>query len=221
VVIDRPHRICKNEAVKQSKWVWVDRRSRRRINEAKLMPMLLEDLAEETSASNRRAADRLDAEARELDDLRMAKAVLENLRQRVVDSARQATDYVVSRSAEAEGVWRSALALRMTPTGDDAERLLRNQLEMFESARQLVRSARSLWRIPERMGVAPERLDELDRAEERLTKLAAETKKALEHRTSDWQPADPARLALGLQMSRQGKTVTAKEAKERFSPVTG
>ena len=36
------------------------------------MPLLLEDLEEETSASNRRMADRLDAETRELERLAQA-----------------------------------------------------------------------------------------------------------------------------------------------------
>src|SRR5260370_34106005 len=98
------------------------------------MPMLLEDLAEEASASNRRAADRLDAETKELERLRPLVNAQEELRSKAVESARQARDYAVSRAAEAEGVWRSALmSLRTTVTGADAERLLRNQLELFAS----------------------------------------------------------------------------------------
>jgi hypothetical protein len=180
------------------------------------MPMLLEDLAEETSASNRRVADRLDAEARDLDELRRVDT-LEELRQKTVESARQATDYAVSRVPEAEGIWRSALAaLRQKPTGEDAERLLRALLGVFESGQRLARSPRALWGIAEKLGAVPERLDELDRVEGRFQNLAAEVSVALEHRTHDWQPADPARLALGLQLAREGKTVTADEARKRF-----
>jgi hypothetical protein len=180
------------------------------------MPMLLEDLAEETSAGNRRAADRLDAEARELDERRTV-AALEELRQQAVESARQATSYAVSRLPQAEGVWRLALvALRTTPTGEDAERLLRSLLTVFESGRRLVRAPRALWDLAGQMGAAPERLEELDQAEGRFEELESQTKLALEHRTRGWQPADPDRLALGLKLAREGKTVTADEARARF-----
>jgi len=148
------------------------------------MSMLLEDLAEETSASNRRAADRLDAEARSLDEMRRVVAALEELRQR--------------------------------PTGDDAERLLFTLLSMFESDLRLVRSARALWAIAGELGADPEPQDELDRAEKRFQQLAAEVRRALEHRADDWQPADPGRLEQGLQLTREGKTVPADEARTWF-----
>jgi hypothetical protein len=181
------------------------------------MPMLLEDLAQEASASNRRVADRLDAEVRDLDALRQAVAALEEVRPKAVESARQATDYAVSRAAQAEAVWRSALAsLRNRLTSADAERLLRNQLELFESGQRLVRGARALWAIPEQMGVTPERLEELDRAERRFEELAADARLALQHRASDWQPADPVRLAAGLQSAAEGKTVDVHQARARF-----
>jgi hypothetical protein len=207
------------------------------------MPMLLEDLAEETSASNRRAADRLDEEARDLhqlereveelqqkvvesarepDEQRRVEAAREGLRQRVVESARQATDYAVSRLPQAEGAWRLALAaLRKQPTGEDAERLLRTFLGVFESGQRLVRSPRALWEIARQVGAAPDRLDELDRAEERFQELAAEVRLALEHRAHEWQPADPTRLALGLQLAREGKTIKADEARARFRRTRG
>jgi hypothetical protein len=139
------------------------------------------------------------------------------LRQRAIESAQQAADYVISQVAQAEEVWRSALStLCKKPTGDDAERLLRVLLDKFESAQQSVRSARDLWEVARQLGAAPERLDELDHAEGRFKELADETKVALEHRASDWQPTDPARLALGLRLAREGKTVKADEARTWF-----
>jgi hypothetical protein len=186
------------------------------------MPMLLEDLAEETTASNRRAADRLDAEARNLEELRRAVTAPEDLRQRAIASARQATDYTVSRVGSAEGVWRSGLeTLRQRPTGDDAERLLRTLLGVFESGRRLARLARALWEIAGQSGAAPEPLDELDRAEERFVDLAAEVRRALDHRGRDWQPADPERFAQGLRLAREGKAATADEARAWFRKAGG
>src|SRR5262249_55066763 len=103
------------------------------------MPMLLEDLAEETSASNRRAADRLEAEAKNLDELRRADQVLEELPLRAVEAARQATEYAISGWVRAEAVWRLAVAaLSKRPVGPDAERLLGVLLALFESGERLI-----------------------------------------------------------------------------------
>jgi hypothetical protein len=207
------------------------------------MPMLLEDLAEETSASNQRAADRLDAEARDLhkleqeaeelqhkladpagagDERRLVEAALQELRQRVVESARQATEYAISRLPQAEAAWRLALvALRKQPKGEDAERLLQSLLAVFESGQRLVRAPREMWEVAQQVGATPERLEELDGAEEHFKKLAREARQALEHRTRGWQPADPERLALGLQLAREGNTVKAEEARARFRRTGG
>ena len=155
------------------------------------MPMLLEDLAEETSASNRRAADRLDAEARSLGELRGAAAATDELRQKAVESARQATDFALARVALAEGVWHSTLAaLCKGPQGEHAERLLRSSLNVFESYQQFLRSVRALWEIAMQAGASAERLGELDQAEECVGKLSREASVALEHRAGGWQPAD-------------------------------
>ena len=186
------------------------------------MPMLLEDLAEEASASNRRTAERLDAEARDLGERRGEENPPEELRQQAVESARQAADYAVSRSSQAEGVWRLALsALRKNPRREEAERLLRVHLEMFYSARRLVSAARTLWDIPGQWGVAKEGHDALDRAHERLMELANEAERALEHRQRGWQPADPDRLNQGLLLAREGKTVKEDEARARFRRPPG
>ena len=44
----------------------------------------------------------------------------------------------------------------------------------------------------------------------------SEAKLGLEHRSAEWQPADPDRLDLGLRLSREGKTVKADEARAWF-----
>jgi hypothetical protein len=180
------------------------------------MPMLLEDLAEETSASNQRAADRLDEEARVLDE-RRAQAAQDKVRQETVESARQATTYALSRVSQAEAAWQLGLdALRKDPAGAGAERLLHQLLKVFESSQRLVRAPRTLWHIAEQEGAAPERLEELLAAEQRLEVLAAEARLGLEHRAHDWRPADPGRLALGLQLAGEGKTIPTDEARAWF-----
>jgi hypothetical protein len=181
------------------------------------MPMLLEDLAEETSASNLRAADRLDQEARALDERRRAEVTREKVRQDAVESARQATSYALARVAQAEAAWQLALvSLRKEPALAGAEQLLRSLLKVFESGQRLVRAPRTLWQIAEQVGAAPEQLGELAAAEQRFDDLAAQARLGLEHRAADWQPADPERLALGLQLAGDGKTISADEARARF-----
>jgi hypothetical protein len=202
------------------------------------MAMLLEDLAEETSAGNQRLADRLDAEAhhlrqlereveelekrhidpeRQVEDQRQRLARLEGIRQRGVESARQATDYILSRMPACEVVWQGALArLHQDPNREDAETLLQTVLDGFASGHQLVRSVRGLWTVPQKLGATPERLDELDRAEAWFEERAEEAKRALEHRSRGWQPSEPDRFALGLRLGREGRTVPAAEARARF-----
>ena len=83
------------------------------------MPMLLEDLAAESSASNRRAASRFDAEARDLDGRRQAAAPPQELRSAATKAARLANEYVLSRVSQAEGFMRAAMiGLREEPSGE-------------------------------------------------------------------------------------------------------
>src|SRR4051812_42130643 len=126
------------------------------------MPMLLEDLAEETSASNRRVAERLDAEARQLDAGRPPRATVpEDVREACIAASRLATNIAVARVPQHEEFMRLAVAaLRKEPFGETAEGLLHSLLTAFQTCRQLVHSARSLWAIAEqKLGITPERLD--------------------------------------------------------------
>jgi hypothetical protein len=135
----------------------------------------------------------------------------------LAESARQAADYAASRLPQAERIWQSALAaLVKEPTGNDAERLLRSVLAVFESDLRLAQAAHALWEVANQPETSTGPLDELARAEQRFEELAAEAKLALTHRASEWRPADPDRLTRGLQLAREGKTVTADEARAWF-----
>src|SRR5262245_57453501 len=181
------------------------------------MPMLLEDLATETSASNRRAAKRLDEEVRSLDDSRQPLATPEKLRQKAIESARQATEFALACLHQAES-YRNLMLLGLAeePLGENAERLLRTVIELYESGNQLIRSPRLLWERAEKLGASAAGREELDQAERRFGELIAEATRALDHRINGWQPADPERLALGLQQAREGKTVKAEDARSWF-----
>ena len=184
------------------------------------MPLLLEDLAEETSASNRRTADRLDEEMRELERqlerLGQARTPLEGLQERTIVSARQSTDHAIGRLNQAEGIWRSALASLPRMSAEESVPMLRHLLDIFEAGRRLARSPQAMWDLGVSLGISPERLDELVETERRFDELAREARRAIDHRTEGWQPADPERLALGLRVAREGKTVKADEARAWF-----
>lgn len=180
------------------------------------MPMLLEDLADETSASIRRAADRLDEEARILDDLRHTQAKLEELKSKTVEPARQATDYAISQLPLAEALWSSAIVALREVSENDAKSLLRSLIAVSEAGQRLCQAPRELWNFVENTGASPEQLDALDRAKKRFEELASEARLALKHREDGWQPADADRLALGLQLAREGKTITSDQARSRF-----
>lgn len=180
------------------------------------MPLLLEDLADEASASNLRTADRLEAEAQELFQLRQVLSVRADLARRMLESARQATELVLARSPQTEGVWRLAVAALRTLSREEGIRLLGHLVSTLESGLRLARVPRRLWKLAEQLEITPERLDELEKAEGRYEQLTGEARAALEHRTRGWQPDDPERLAHGLQLALEGKTVKAEEALARF-----
>jgi hypothetical protein len=187
------------------------------------MPELLEELAEETSTSNRRIAERLDAEFRRLTGLleeqeRSLAAVQQGLADRSglcarsVESAEQATDHVVARMAEIEGIWKSLLnALKRNPLREDAEAMLSAALALFESGRVLLGRPSELWKFALALGAKSDRPGELAAAGQWLDGLIAEATAAREHRSGEWKPSDPERFAQGLQLAREGKTVKAEK----------
>jgi hypothetical protein len=183
------------------------------------MPMLLEDLAAETTGSFRRAADRLAEEARDLRASGRTPTEEAALRPRTISAARQATGYAVSRLPEAEAVWESALAALVSdPLGPGSIHLLQSVLSVFEGGRRLCQLPRDLWARVVELGATPDPTDDLDRAQARFDRLASDARKAIDHREKGWQPADPERFARAMQEARDGKYVSAEEARRWFRP---
>jgi hypothetical protein len=54
-----------------------------------------------------------------------------------------------------------------------------------------------------------------------LIRLLDRIRRTMEHRAREWQPADPERLAKGLQLAREGKTIKSEEARARFRHPPG
>ena len=167
------------------------------------MAMLLEDLADETAATNRRVADRLDAEMRD------PAAALVDLR--------SATGYALVQAAQQDEFMRQGLAAlakdRLGPASID---LLRALLQSFQSCERLVDTARAAWAAAQVSGIDAERLDELDRAKVGLAKLIREVAGGIRHREEGWQPKDPERFAEGMRLAREGKAISPDEARTRI-----
>jgi predicted transcriptional regulator len=190
------------------------------------MPLLLQELVEESSKSNRWAAERLDAEAKQFDELPQTEAALQKLNHAAVAFITVAIDFAIARAEQADGFWKSGLALlRKEPTDDSAVSFFQTLLSSFESCLSVIHAvhrerpklAAALRTEPE----LPKRLEELDRAERRLLELASDAKNALQHQIAARQPSDPDRLAKGLQLAREGKVVSADEARARYSRAQG
>ena len=172
------------------------------------MSMLLEDLAAETTDSLRRVADRLARELADPADAHLPAAVA---------SARQATALAVARLAEAEAVWDATpAALQPDPLGPASVPLLRSLLGVYEGGGRLCRLARDLWARAAALGATPDPAADLGRVQARFDRMAHHARKAIDHRENGWQPADPERLARGMQEAREGKTVPAAELMRRF-----
>jgi hypothetical protein len=80
---------------------------------------------------------------------------------------------------------------------------------VFEAGQRLCKLPRELRGVAKNLGVSPEQIDELDRTRQRFEELASEARLALKHREEGWESVDADRLALGLQLAREGKTITS------------
>src|SRR5262249_29185914 len=102
------------------------------------------------------------------------------------------------------------------PPDEQAIQLLRSAVSLLDTAAEMPGAARGFWQLARELGAAPEGLEELASAEARMRKLAGQARLALEHRTSGWQPADPARFAAALEEAKTTKGVTVDEAIARL-----
>jgi hypothetical protein len=185
------------------------------------MPLLLEDLVEDTVANLNRTADRFEAAAKELAARQDAS---EELRHEVADFARRSTDYAIAALPQAEAIWKWGMdRLADRSLGAEAERLLQTLQTVFTLQARLCVIARTVWKQAEAQGTPPERLDELDRVRWRFERLAHHAKTGYEHSTKGWQPKDPERFAEAMRRLEEGKVkfLTAEEALARLRAKQG
>ena len=181
------------------------------------MPLLLEDLAEETSGSIRRVIPRFDEAARQIVAANSPGSDDQARAQHAIETARRANDYLRNQLSMAEDYWRSALASLKTKSVDgEAERLLQTLIRLFEAGRGICGSADELWRSATLLGVVETQSAEVDQIRTRFGAMLSDAVSALDHRQNPWRPADPGALQAGIESSRGGSTVTADRAKSWF-----
>ena len=183
------------------------------------MPLLLEDLAEDTAAGLGRTADRFDAAAKEL-------ARPDATGAEVARFARHITAYALSELPRAEAIRHWDADQTRTEPAEVERRWLALQ-SVFALQARLCAIARRVWEQAEALGVAPERRDELHQAWCRFLRLEHHMKRGIEHRKHGWQPQDPERYAREMRAIADGKVKPLKveEALARLransSPPTG
>ena len=165
------------------------------------MPTLLDDVADETSASYRRLADRLDQQPPPADAPRPSDA----------DLARFAAGHAAAQLPAADALWVAALRSLAGLTPDAAVARLRRLADLLDAGHRLCQSAARQLADAGLPADAP-----LDHATGRFAALARQARGAIDHRVNGWQPADPERLAEGLRQARAGQVMSADEARRWF-----
>ncbi|MCI0700341.1 MAG: hypothetical protein L0241_04605 [Planctomycetia bacterium] len=182
------------------------------------MPLLLEDLAEETAGSLRRTVERFESAAKELSARRDGQSNEEH-RDEIARFARHLTDFALAELPRAEAIWKWEGDQPLKGQSDaEVERRLVALQAVFALQAQLCVIARSVWKHAESLGCTPEQHVELDKAWRRFVQLAHRMKSDREYRAKGWQPRDPERFAEAMRRLEAGEMVfiTAEEALARF-----
>jgi hypothetical protein len=174
--------------------------------------LLMPELAREMVGSNRRVADSLEAESRQLQELRPQADDIDALKRRAARSARSAVLAALSRQAEAGDFWQSALDEFTDGVGDaQSNRLLQDVRDIIDSWFRLGQHSREMVRVAVALGNPPEALEELDAAERTIRHMKAAVEKMDAFLHGSRRPIDAALLAKGREDVAQGRFRTAEQ----------
>lgn len=183
------------------------------------MPTLIPDLARTMTDANRRVTDLVDAEIRRAEQSRGPSVEPAALRR---SESGAATRLAVAVANEVEQLWASAVyVLQRELPVDEQVAALRAFADLIDSGRDRLKSVCRLWVLVEAIEGETEGAEDLATAARVLDRLSAEARRALEARTTLWQPADPVRLERGRQEIQEGKALSHDEAKARFRTDRG
>jgi hypothetical protein len=180
--------------------------------------LLLPELARGTTASNRQVAASVGDEVRRIEQLQAAKETWDSLQRRVTRSSREATNYVLAKVLEIAGLWQSALdGLKEGLEAGEARSVFGATLEVAESGLGLIASARSLWELARRLGVVPEKLDELDAAAREVQQIRSAIERVQTFYSRPRPPIDSERLERGKRAAKEGRV----KKPEELRPTSG
>jgi hypothetical protein len=188
------------------------------------MVTMIPDFARGMVESYRRTAASLDEEilliealygrAQALEELKPGIAAL---RRRAAREALGATRDIVAESDELRDLWSAAVkSLREGLSSNEQIQMLEVFAELANSGCKLNKAICRLWDLVKRMGGILEGAEELAAAGRFFDQVRSEATKAIKCRSNPWQPADPARYEEGRQEIREGKAVSAEDARARF-----
>ncbi len=174
--------------------------------------LLLPELARELARSNRVVAEALEAEARQLQELRSEMDEAETLKKRAVRSARDATSTTISRKAEVLGIWQQTLArLEDGLSAERSQEMLQDARAILESWLRLAQNSRDLWELAATLGNRPEGLEGLSAAEMDIQQIRGAVEKTHAFLTRTRPPVDIALLERGRKEIAQGRYKTADQ----------
>ncbi len=179
---------------------------------------LLPELARENAASNRRAAQIVDAARRQLESLESSLGSQpEEVRRWLSRSARQALRYTLAQMPMTSALWQDILAVfEEGLRAEEAKELIRFAHELAETWSELVRSTRVLWEVAARAGAAPEGSHELDAAERRVQELKNAIGQTHAFLNRPRPPVDPGALDAAGAAVAEGRYKTPEDIRARF-----
>jgi hypothetical protein len=184
--------------------------------------LLLPELARETAGSNRRVAEKLEAESRRLEQLREKAEDGQALKKQATRSARGATGTTMSRKADVLGLWQHALEVFADGLeGGQARDLLQTLRESIDSWLRLAEDCRAMWRFAATLGSPPQGPEGLDAAEEEVKRVKAAVEKMQAFLSRPRPPVDVGRFEKGREDLAQGRYRTGAQIRSGNPPAEG
>jgi hypothetical protein len=179
--------------------------------------LLLPELANEMSGSNRRVAEALEAESLQLEELRGKPGETETLKRRAPQSARGATSDTLSRKVNIVSVWQLALdLLREGLTVEQAQEILQAMQNSIDNWLRVARWCRELCRRAAEAGASLGELEALAAAEEEVGRIGAAVERMHAFVTRARPPIDVGLLEKGRQQIAENCFETAEQIRSGY-----
>jgi uncharacterized protein YhaN len=184
--------------------------------------LLLPELAKEMSWSSRHLAETVEAESRQLKELREKPEEAEALRRRAPQSARGATSTALGRRANIVDVWRLALEhLEHGLSAEQSREMLQAILSAIDDWLRVVQDCHDLWRLVAEIGGSPAGMEGLEAAEEEVRRVRAAVEKTHDFIARDRPSIDAGLLERGRKEIAEGRYRTADQIRSGCKGAKG